>query len=223
MPLDPSRIRALCFDVDGTLSDTDDAMVAKLVRLLKPFHFMFPRRDLRRLARRMVMASEAPANILIGIPDRLGWDDELFRLGDWLARFSKKRKHFLLIPGVKEMLAALSQSFPLAVVSARDERTTRLFLDQFNLGGYFSCVATAVTCTHTKPYPDPILWAAGQMNVPPEACLMIGDTTIDMRAGRAAGCQNVGVLCGFGEREELERRGADLVLETTAEITAHLA
>ncbi len=38
---------------------------------------------------------------------------------------------------------------------------------------------------------------------------------MDIRAGMAAGAQTVGVLCGFGEREELERKGADLILETT--------
>jgi phosphoglycolate phosphatase len=44
---------------------------------------------------------------------------------------------------------------------------------------------------------------------------MIGDTTVDMLAGKAAGAQTVGVLCGFGTREELERNGADLVIDST--------
>ena len=56
------------------------------------------------------------------------------------------------------------------------------------------------------------------MEVPPENCLMIGDTTVDIRAGKAAGAQTVGVLCGFGERAELERRETDLILETTSEL-----
>ena len=41
MPIDPTRIQALCFDVDGTLSDTDDLYAEKMTRLLKPFHFIF--------------------------------------------------------------------------------------------------------------------------------------------------------------------------------------
>jgi phosphoglycolate phosphatase len=47
---------------------------------------------------------------------------------------------------------------------------------------------------------------------------MVGDTTVDIRAARAAGAQSVGVLCGFGERDELERAGANLILESTAQI-----
>jgi len=51
------------------------------------------------------------------------------------------------------------------------------------------------------------------MNVSPENCLMIGDTTVDIRAGKSAGAQTVGVLCGFGEEPELKQMGADLILQ----------
>jgi phosphoglycolate phosphatase len=47
---------------------------------------------------------------------------------------------------------------------------------------------------------------------------MIGDTTVDIRAGKSAGAQTVGVLCGFGEEAELKSWGADLVLESTAQL-----
>jgi phosphoglycolate phosphatase len=51
---------------------------------------------------------------------------------------------------------------------------------------------------------------------------MVGDTTLDVRAGVAAGAQTVGVLCGFGEQHELERAGAHLVLDSTADLLDHL-
>ena len=85
------------------------------------------------------------------------------------------------------MLETLGKHYPLSVVSARDTRTTMVFLDQFNLVPYFKCIATDQTCTHTKPFPDPVLWAAREMGVLPEACLMVGDTSVDIRAGKAAG------------------------------------
>lgn len=219
MPLNVSRIRALCFDVDGTLSDTDDLLLERIARLIRPFHFLFPRRPVEQLARRLVMASEAPGNFLIGLPDRIGLDDELTALAEWTNRRLRLRPaRFLLVPGVKEMLAALKRRYPLAVVSARDARTTGNFLEQFGLQSFFTCIASAQTCPHTKPFPDPILWAAARMGVQPEDCLMIGDTTVDIRAGRAAGAQTVGVLCGFGEEAELRRRGADMLLATTPEL-----
>ena len=215
MQLDLARVRALCFDVDGTLSDTDDLYIARVTRLLPRFLF----RDPERVARRFVMWIESPGNALMGIPDRFGLDDELAAVVNWMYRHRRKRwKRYLLIPGVDAMLAQLHGRFPMAVVSARDERGTRAFLDHFNLTRYFDVVVTALTAAHTKPYPDPIIYAAQKMGVSPESCLMIGDTTVDMRAGKSAGAQMVGVLCGFGEEEELTRTGADAILKSTAEV-----
>jgi phosphoglycolate phosphatase-like HAD superfamily hydrolase len=47
---------------------------------------------------------------------------------------------------------------------------------------------------------------------------MIGDTTVDIRAGKSAGAQTVGVLCGFGEEKELRNMGADLILSNTHQL-----
>ena len=214
-----SRIRAICFDVDGTLSDTDDVMVAQLTGLLKPFQLLFPGKDLTRVARGIVMEAEAPANFVYGIPDLIGLDDEIFALRDWIVRQSKKNtRPFQLVPGTTEMLETLGKRYPLSVVSARDTRTTMDFLNQFNLVSYFKCIATDQTCEHTKPFADPILWAAREMDVLPDACLMVGDTSVDIRTGKAAGAQTVGVLCGFGEEGELREHNADMILSTTAEL-----
>jgi beta-phosphoglucomutase-like phosphatase (HAD superfamily) len=117
------------------------------------------------------------------------------------------------------MLAQLHGRFPMAVVSARGVRNTHAFLKQFELTPYFQSVVTALTCEHTKPYPDPVLYAARQMGVPPENCLMIGDTTVDILAGIAAGAQTAGVLCGFGQHTELRRAGAHVILPATPLLT----
>jgi len=215
MPLDLQLIHALCFDVDGTLSDTDDVYVQKIVRFFPRFLFNDP----KRAARRFVMWVESPGNALIGLPDIIGLDDELLGLWEWLNRHRPRpMKHFMLVPGIKEMLERLHGVYPMAVVSARDDKSTRAFLDQFELTGFFQEIVTAITAEHTKPYPDPILYAAEKMSVAPEGCLMIGDTTVDIRAGKAAGAQTVGVLCGFGEEAELQRQGADLILKNTSEL-----
>ena len=215
MSLDLNRIKALCFDVDGTLSDTDDLYTQKVTRF-------FPRpifNDPSRAARRFVMWMEAPGNALLGLADTVGLDDEMVAVIHWL---SLRRKHspkkFLLVPGVDKMLKQLHGRFPMSVVSARDERGTMTFLEQFGLVKYFDAVITGLSAPHTKPYPDPVLLAAQKMNVPPQNCLMIGDTTVDIRAGRSARAQTVGVLCGFGEEAELRRMGADEVLQDTTKL-----
>jgi phosphoglycolate phosphatase-like HAD superfamily hydrolase len=51
---------------------------------------------------------------------------------------------------------------------------------------------------------------------------MIGDTVSDIQAGKRAGAQTVGVLCGFGEEKELRQSEADLVINNTTEIVSLL-
>jgi len=215
MPLEFSRIQALCFDVDGTLSDTDDLYARKVSRFIPRFLF----KDPDHFARRFVMWMEAPGNALLGLADRLGIDDEMIAIINWLSRHQKhSSKEFLLVPGVDELLKKLHGRYPMAVVSARDEKGTLAFLRRFDIEKYFDAIVTGLSAEHTKPYPDPVLLAAKKMNTAPENCLMIGDTTVDIRAGKSAGAQTVGVLCGFGERPELERFGADVILEDTPKL-----
>lgn len=225
MALDLSRIQAICFDVDGTLSDTDDLWAAALERRLRFFRRLFPGGEVRSLARRAIMAAETPANLVYHLLDRVNLDDEVGRLYSYISQrcFGRRPRSFKLIEGVRELLCSLSRRYPLAVVSARDQESTQAFLQQFELEGFFTAVATALTCQRTKPFPDPVIWAAARMGVAPENCLMVGDTTVDIRAGRSAGAQTAGVLCGFGREDELLRAGADLILPGTAGLAEALA
>jgi len=215
MSLVLNRIKALCFDVDGTLSDTDDLYVQKVKSFFPRLLFKNP----DHTARRFIMWIEAPGNALLGLADTLDIDDQMVAVINWLSR---RRRHspkkFLLIPGVDAMLAQLYGRFPMAVISARDEYGTMAFLEQYDLVKYFDVIVSGLSAEHTKPYPDPILLAAQKMNVSPQNCLMIGDTTVDIRAGRSAGAQTVGVLCGFGEEAELKKMGADIILKDTTKL-----
>jgi phosphoglycolate phosphatase-like HAD superfamily hydrolase len=217
LPLDGSRIRAICFDIDGTLRDTDDQLVLRLSRLLRPAAFLLPQRGPMPLARRIVMAMEKPGNALLALADRLGIDDELERFGDLIYRLGvgKSYQSAPLIEGVGELLERLNAHFPLGIVSSRGSRAALGFLAQHGLLDFFHAVATGQTCRRMKPWPDPIYWVSDKLGVPAQACLMVGDTPVDVQAGKAAGTQTVGVLCGFGEEHELLRAGADLILPST--------
>jgi len=216
--LDIQRIRVLCFDVDGTLSDTDDYYADKFSAWFQRMP-RFLVRDPQRAARRLVMWVESPGNALLGLSDTIGLDGPIISLIDFIYRHRKKKwRQFLIVPGVQAMLARLKGHYAMVIVSARDEESTLTFLQEFDLVKYFDLVISALSAKHTKPYPDPILLAAQKMNVTPDSCLMIGDTTVDSRAGQAAGSQTVSVLCGFGEEDELRRKNPDLVLPSTADL-----
>lgn len=217
--LDLQRIQALCFDLDGTLVDTDDAFVDWLAARFRPLARLVPPEVARRWARRLILAAETPANFLLGAPDAFGLDNAL---GPLLGRRRPQpqdlARRFRLVPNVRGALDRLGDRYPMAIISARELTTVHAFLDAFDLRSMFRCVAAARTVARMKPHPGPLLWAADQMGVPPQACAMIGDTVVDVRAGRAAGAQTIAVLCGFGERVELERAGADLILDETGDL-----
>jgi len=222
-PLDRARVRALLFDVDGTLSDSDDHMVARLAGRLGFLDRLFKPGAAHQFSRAFVHFAETPGNWLLEMADRLNLDPHLAAFLD--RRASEKEaslENFPAITGVLPMLEALSGQFPLAIVSARNEVTTHHFLRLNQLEGFFPVVVTSQTCPRTKPFADPLLYAAEQLAIPIENCLMIGDTVTDIRAAKAAGAQSLSVLCGFGLENELRRAGTQEVLASTSELASFL-
>jgi len=214
----PTEVEVILFDLDGTLIDTDDAMIERAARRLQPLARLFPQGDLRRVLRRAMMASEGPANAFLTFLDILGLDDELFALGDRLRRLRGLRTsaNFQPVDGAVQAVRELSGRYPLGIVTTRSRRDAQAFLEQHDLADCFSVVVTHEDTWRLKPHPEPIRYAAEQLGVAIERCLMVGDTGVDVRAAKAAGAYAVGVLCGFGEQGDLE--GADLILENTAEL-----
>jgi len=217
-----AKVRGFLFDVDGTLSDTDDHVVARLTRFLMPVAWLWKENDPHHFARWLVMAAETPTTFLYSTAGRLGFDTKLSVIYSHISRrrHAKTPDHerFWVVPGVVKMLDLLSGHYPLGVVSSREERTTVRFLESFNLFPYFEVVVTAQTCNRTKPFPDPVLHAVQSMGLRPDECVMVGDTIMDIRAGKAAGTQTIGVLSGFGSERELRRVGADMIVSSAADI-----
>jgi HAD superfamily hydrolase (TIGR01549 family) len=219
MTFDPTRVRALCFDLDGTLADSDDEFIARAANWLEPWMARLGLRDERRLIRRALQRLERPKNSLYVWMDRLHLDELLAPLTEgWHRLRGRTGVKNMLVPGTMEMLARVEARYPLAIVTARGHRNTLNYLETNDIRHYFAVVATARTQRRAKPHPAPLLWAASQLEVSPDDCVMVGDTPLDMLAGKRAGAQTVGVLSGFGVQEDLERSGADIILDSCAQL-----
>lgn len=221
MPFDPSRVRAICFDVDGTLSDTDDQLVGRIAEFLTKLPFLSGRHS-KQLARRIVMDAETPVNTVYGLADRLGIDDELAQVRGFLdgirgAGPPTEDEH-LVVPGIDEMIERLASHYPMCAISTGGAERVAHFFDTFGLRPYFTELVTAQTTERMKPYPDPVHYAAERMGVTAAECVMIGDTVVDMLAGKSAGAQTIGVLCGFGTEDELRRDGAQHIVDATPDV-----
>lgn len=222
--LDISKVKALIFDVDGTLSDSDDRMVEQLYDHLGFLASIVGEDKLRRFSRWFIRTAEGPGNWALELADRLAMDHLVANFFDHRANQKEHLvDHYPLISGVFPMLQALSSRYPFAVVTARNEVTTRHFLTLNNLDRFFPIVISSQTCRRTKPFPDPLLHAAARMNVPIENCLMIGDTVTDVRAALAAGAQSLSVLCGFGTEPELIKSGTHAILSSTSMVADFLS
>lgn len=218
--LEKEKIKAALFDLDGTLMDTDDQAVEKLARRLERLRWP----NSHEAARRFVMAAETPGNALMTLLDVLGLDSPLAaftgRLHRW--RGMRTQSDFRIVADAEEMLDALKGRYRLAVVTTRGRRDAEAFLDQHNLRGYFDALVTRESTWRLKPHPAPVRYAAQLLGVPVEQCVMVGDTPVDVKSARRAGAWAVAVLCGFGERGELERAGAHVVLEHTSHCSSLL-
>jgi phosphoglycolate phosphatase-like HAD superfamily hydrolase len=223
-PLSERPIEAVLFDLDGTLVETDNRWVSMLAQKLSPLRRLAPKLDTNALARRLVMGAETPANYLMSLLEHLGLGSSLFGLADRLRRSKgiATRDSSELVEGSEDLLRALSRHYRLAVVTTRARPEARAFIYNTHLEPYFQAIVTRQDVLRMKPHPEPVRKAAAFLGVPPERCVMVGDTTPDIRSARAAGACAVGVLSGFGERDELEHAGAQLILGRAAELLEYL-
>jgi phosphoglycolate phosphatase len=220
----PGKIKAVLFDLDGTLMETDDHMVHKVAGVLRWLRFRNP----ELWARRIVMKAETPVNGLITFFDRLGMDQAIMVL------FRRKRQKAMpsgkpgirlthpIMAGAVEMIEILSRTYRLGLVTTNSKEEAEAFLEENGIRDYFGVVVARSSVTRLKPHPEPILFAAARLEVTPDECLMVGDTTPDMRSAVAAGAFPVGVLCGFGTREELQKAGARMILDRTSQVAETL-
>lgn len=213
----PQQLDAILFDLDGTLVDTDDMTVARLERRLR---FALGERA-KPTARWLVMKAETPGNQFISLLDLLHLDRALLGLIDKLDQWRGvcPTTKFELIEGVEPLLLSLAGRYKLALVTTR----TRYHIDQFlgrfpEMGRAFDATIGCHESHRLKPHPAPVLLAAKELGVDVSRCLMVGDTAVDIRAGRAAGTWTAGVLSGFGRDWELSKAGADLILPSVADL-----
>jgi len=119
-----------------------------------------------------------------------------------------------LMPDVRDVLAALeSAGWRMILTSNKPARFSRLILEAKGIAGYFQSVEGPDADAPPKPDPAMLLRALRRLDIPASEAVVVGDMHIDAKFARAAGCRVALVPGGSSSREELERAGADVVLE----------
>lgn len=213
------KIEAIIFDLDGTLTGLDWALVAWAERPIPWLDPSLPPTIRGRIMRRAMVASEGVVNFLVSQTRR-------FKRQDWVNRalpiLDRLRgypvaPHLEPLPGVVDMLCQLAPQYRLVLVSTRDETSIRHFFRNAGLSPTtFSLILGRNDVRNLLPHSDALVSAASQLMLEPSQILMVSDTDSNLRAARAAEMATVGVLCGLGEEKDLLE--SDLVLTTTAEL-----
>jgi len=111
----------------------------------------------------------------------------------------------MLLDNAMRSLEIAKEYARLAVVTTKTAKYTLPLLEHLQIMGYFECLIGREDVENPKPHPEPIFKALDQMNIKTEdnEVWMIGDTKLDMIASKEAGINSIGVLCGYGNKEEL--------------------
>lgn len=210
-------VRAVFFDLDGTLLDTldDIASCANLVRaeLGLPPHAPDAYRHFVGDGLTELLKRAFPARALrgSGLRARARRFEALYEEHS----LDETRPY----PGVARMLDGVARRrLPMAVVSNKPQRFTEECVARLLARWRFVVVRGARPRVPLKPDPAGPLAAARAMGIRPADILYLGDTGVDMQAAAAAGMRAVGALWGFRDAQELERFGARVLIRRPAEL-----
>ncbi|MCH9813692.1 MAG: HAD family hydrolase [Epsilonproteobacteria bacterium] len=199
----------ILFDLDGTLLDSTEAILLCFEDAYNDFDFIAPARE--------------KIKVLIGHPLdymflHLGVEED--RVWDFVDRYkfhyrkrSKQMTYFL--PGAKESILEASTFARLGIVTTKTGSYSIALLEHMGVMKYFDVLIGREDVTHPKPHSEPIIKALHKMNIKhKESIWMIGDTCLDAVSAKDADISSIGVTCGYGSKEQLQRC-ADIVMVDT--------
>jgi phosphoglycolate phosphatase len=227
------NIRGVIFDKDGTLFDfqstwgiwtaqvlariagSDEALLQQLAEALGYDT------QTRRVQPGSVIVAATPMDIAAVVKDCIPALSQT-QICDWLNEEAKTAPQ-VLVTDLHRLTAELRRiNLGLCVMTNDAETPARSHLASVQALDLFDFVIGSDSGFGAKPQAAPLLALADKMEIPAAACVMVGDSTHDLRAGRAAGMRAVAVLTGLAEADELAPL-ADAVLPDVSHLPAWIS
>ncbi|BAK72119.1 MAG: HAD family hydrolase [Arcobacter sp.] len=197
-----NKNKIILFDLDGTLIDSTDAIVSTFKHSFNELNFNFN-------------GTDKDIKNLIGYPldimyKNLGVDES--KVWDFVDSYKNRyriisKEQTTLLENAYEAVELASKIARVSVVTTKTRMYTIPLLDHFNISQFFEIVTGRENVQNPKPHPEPILVTLTQMNYDrkKDSVWMIGDTKLDLIAANEANINSIGVLCGYGEENELKK------------------
>lgn len=195
----------ILFDLDGTLTDSAEGITNSVAYTLNQYGIQ--------------VEDKSSLNVFVGPPlvesfmKYYGFDQEKAKKSVWIYReYFEKQGMFenAVYPGIQELLAGLkTDGYKLYVATSKPEIYAKQILEHFGLAEYFEMIGGAdmeETRVHKGDVIRYVLESCQLTN--PDEIVMVGDRENDMNGAKQNGIESVGVLYGYGSREELESAGA---------------
>ena len=212
-----ASIKAVLFDLDGTIADTapDLASAANSLRLADdvpplPIELLRP------------FASQGARGLLkeaVGLsPEDPGFEHARLR---FLSYYEQNLCVYTrLFPGIEPLLAGIEKrGTPWGIVTNKVEYYALPLMQKLGLADRCAITVGGDTTPNPKPAPDPLLHAARAINVAPQACLYVGDDLRDVQAAHAAGMTSVAVRWGYlGDGPPIEQWNAHHLVRTPKDL-----
>ncbi len=214
-------VRAVLFDLDGTLADTAPDLARALnLLLVEQGRSPIPPEHARPLT-----SSGARGMLKAGLGIEPGHADYERLKERFLALYARDLcRETRLFDGMHELLDALeAQAIAWGIVTNKAARFTLPLVRALGLAERAACVVSGDTAPRPKPHPDPLLHAARVLALEPPCCLYVGDDLRDVQAARAAGMPVIAAGYGYlGEDGDPTVWAADAVIGHPAEVLNHL-
>jgi pyrophosphatase PpaX len=218
------HVVSVLFDLDGTVVDTVDLILAAHAHAFRQ-HLAGPGPPPATIIGNMGRSLAAALGEYAMADGQTEADRVVAEMLRTYRAFQRDHYERLMRPvdGMDQALTTLTErGYVLGVVTSKVEWMARLTLGHYDLERFFPIGVFHDDTVRHKPEPDPLLEAARRGGFSPARAVYVGDSTHDIRAGRAAGMGTVAALWGPYEREDLEREGPDALAEAPSDLLALL-
>lgn len=212
-----SQVRAILFDLDGTLADTSPDLTDALNQLLNlhgkdSLEYGLVRKHTSRGSIAMIeLGFGEPLEEKLGLQLR----DEFMQIyADMLCNKTR------LFPGVPELLDFLDQAnMPWGIVTNKPGKLAEPLIQALDIAFRAICTVSGDSLSRRKPSPDQLFHAANMLGVDETDCMYMGDDPRDVQAAKAASMKTAVAAYGYiQDNQDPNSWGADVVFENALEL-----